>query len=315
MYLKNLCKYIFVLGLLLILIGVLYAKQDMLEDLYKNQVYKDSDYVVKNKNEYYRDYDFVYVKNVNSLVARKKRDIRDILYTGINTGATSFDFKCSTDYKNCLKDLEEIANDNTQLSNINNFVHPYNSFKKIHTTYTNLGIVTVDIVPMYSKEQIEAINNKINSLYPALTNGYNKNNINSVKNTITTIHNYIINTTKYDSDRADKKIIKYQSDIAYGPLFEGYALCGGYTDLLELFLEKMEIKSYKISSDKHVWNAVKIDNEWYNVDLTWDDPVTNTGEDMLLTDYLLIDSNTMLHKDTSQHIFDQEVYYELKVHN
>ena len=108
MYLKNLCKYIFVLGLLLILIGVLYSKQDMLEDLYKNQVYKDSDYVVKNKNEYYRDYNFVYVKNVNSLIARKKRDIRDILYTGINTGATSFDFKCSTDYKNCLKDENNV---------------------------------------------------------------------------------------------------------------------------------------------------------------------------------------------------------------
>ena len=39
---------------------------------------------------------------------------------------------------------------------------------------------------------------------------------------------------------------KYKSEIAYGPLFEGYAVCGGYTDLMELFLEKMNIKSYKI---------------------------------------------------------------------
>ena len=44
----------------------------------------------------------------------------------------------------------------------------------------------------------------------------------------------------------------YASDIAYGPLFEGYGICGGYTDAMELFLEKMGIESYKISSDQHV---------------------------------------------------------------
>ena len=74
----------------------------------------------------------------------------------------------------------------------------------------------------------------------------------------------------------------------------------------------MEIKSYKVSSQMHIWNAININNQWYNVDLTWDDPVTNTGEDMLLTDYLLVESNTMQEKDTSQHIFNTEIYNELK---
>ena len=312
MYLKNLCKYVFVLGFLLIFIGVLYSNQDEINKLYKNLMYKDSDYTVKEKNEYYRNYDFIYVKNVDSFIAKNKRDIRDIYYTGLNTGATSFDFKCDANYENCLDDVEELANDNTKLSNINNYVHPYNSFKNINTTYNNIGIVTVEVKHMYSKDDIEIINNKIESIYPALTQGYNKNDETSIRNTITTIHNYIINTTKYDSDRADKNIKIYRSDIAYGPLFEGYALCGGYTDLLELILEKMEIESFKVSSDMHVWNAVKINNKWYNIDLTWDDPVTNTGDDMLLNDYLLIDTETMLKKDTSQHSFNPEVYNEIK---
>ena len=309
---KNLIKYLIVLIFLIGFIALIYYNQDKINDIYKDLVYKDTDYTVSNKNEYYREYDFIYVKNVDSFIAKNKRDIRDIYYTGLNTGATSFEFKCSTEYKNCLKDVEELANDNTKLSNINNFVHPYNSFKNINTTYNNIGIVTVEIKHMYKKEDIEEINNKINSIYPALTQAYNKNDITSIKNTITTIHNYIINTTKYDSDRADHNIKKYKSDIAYGPLFEGYALCGGYTDLLEIILERMEIESFKVSSDMHVWNAVNIGNKWYNIDLTWDDPVTNTGEDMLLNDYLLVGTKEMQEKDLSQHLFNQEIYNELK---
>ena len=312
MKLKNLIKYLIVLVFLIGFIALIYYNQDKINDIYKDLVYKDTDYRLKNKNEYFRDYNFIYVKNVDNFIAKNKRDIRDIYYSGLNTGASSFEFKCSTEYENCLKDVEELANDNTKLSNINNFVHPYNSFKNINTTYNNIGIVTVEIKHMYKKEDIETINSKINAIYPALTQGYNKNDITSVKNTITTIHNYIINTTRYDSDRADNNIKKYRSDIAYGPLFEGYALCGGYTDLLELILERMEIKSFKVSSDMHVWNAVNIGNRWYNIDLTWDDPVTNTGEDMLLNDYLLIGTHEMQEKDLSQHSFNQEIYNELK---
>ena len=312
MYLKNLSKYIFILGFLLIIIGIIYFNEDKIDDIYKNILYKDSDFEVINKNEYYREYDFVYVKNVNAFIANNKSDIKNIYYTGLNTGANSFEFKCSTNYPNCINDVKELANDNTKLSEINNFVHPYNSFKKINTTYNNLGIVTVDIDHMYSLDDIKSINSKIDSIYPTLTQEYNENNIESIKKAITTTHDYIINTTKYDSDRADKNIIKYKSDIAYGPLFEGYGLCGGYTDLLELILEKMKLKSYKASSKMHIWNAVDINGTWYNIDLTWDDPVTNTGEQVLLNDYLLIDTKTMLSKDTSEHTFNQEIYNEIK---
>ena len=149
MYLKNLIKYIIVLLFLLVVLGVIYLNEDFVNNLYKDILYKDEDYKTINKNEYYRDYDFTYVQNVDEMIAHKKSDIKNIYYTGLNTGATSFEFKCANEYKNCIKDVEELANNNNKLSDINNFVHPYNSFKNIHTTYTNLGIVTVEIIHMY----------------------------------------------------------------------------------------------------------------------------------------------------------------------
>ena len=45
----------------------------------------------------------------------------------------------------------------------------------------------------------------------------------------------------------------YKSNIAYGPLFENYAICSGYTDLMELFLEKLNIKD----SSLKIYNILK----------------------------------------------------------
>ena len=108
------------------------------------------------------------------------------------------------------------------------------------------------------------------------------------------------------------ELISYKSDNAYGPLFQGMAVCGGYTDLYELLLEQMHIKSFKVSGDIHIWNAIELNGTWYNLDLTWDDPVTNTGQEVLLDDYFLISTSKMLSKDKSQHTFNQDVYSELK---
>ena len=88
-----------------------------------------------------------------------------------------------------------------------------------------------------------------------------------VKNTkdereiIKIIHDYIINNTKYDSDKSDRNIEKYNSNIAYGPLLQGYGLCGGYTDAMAIFLDYYDIPNYKVISENHIWNAVYLNNK------------------------------------------------------
>ena len=103
----------------------------------------------------------------------------------------------------------------------------------------------------------------------------------------------------------------YKSDIAYGPLFEGYAVCGGYTDLMELFLERLHIKSYKVSSNDHIWNVIQMGGSWYHLDLTWDDPVADDGNNYLEHSFFLIDTKKLLELEKTQHSFDQSVYLEV----
>lgn len=295
-------------GLFLILIGIiLTVKDDILElvDLYI--IPKDTTITLGEKNEYYRDYNFNFVQNTENFSPHSMQDILNIYYTAINAGKTSFTFNCPKEYETCIADVRDLANSQDKLSNINNYVHPYNGFAHIETEYDSLGKVTISIVKSYSEEDILAISSKIDELLPQLVN----NNYSEIDN-IRSIHNYIINNSKYDSLRSEQNIEQYRSDIAYGPLFEGYAICGGYTDLMELFLERLGVKSFKISSDKHIWNAVYLNDTWYHLDLTWDDPVASDGRDYLEFNYFLIGTDKLLSLDTTEHVFDQEVFSEFK---
>ena len=47
-----------------------------------------------------------------------------------------------------------------------------------------------------------------------------------------------------------------------------------------LLIEKLFVRdsSENGTSEDHVWNQVKIDGKWYNMDATWDDPTGDTPE-------------------------------------
>ena len=299
-------KKILTLGLLMILAGLIMIRQDDIITII-NTYFTPNDVELGEKNEYYRDYDFMYVQNTENFKPSTTQDILNIYYTVINAGKDEFSFYCPKEYSECIDDVQRLARSQDQLSDINNFVHPYNGFSHIETEYDSLGKVTIRITKSYTREEIEAINTKIDELYPTLVDE-NKSASENIRN----IHDYIVNNTKYDSDRSDKKIINYRSDVAYGPLFQGYGICGGYTDLMELFLERLNVKSYKISSNQHIWNAVYLDGSWKHLDLTWDDPVAADGQNYLEHNYFMIDTNTLLTQERTQHIFNQEIFLELK---
>ena len=259
------------------------------------------------KNEYYRNYDFTYVENTKNFIPTNKTDIKNIYYTIVNSGMTEFTFYCPSEYQSCMDDVNEIANDQNIISNINNFVHPYNSFNSLKTEIDSLGKITIEIEKVYNDEMIILIDYKINEIYKDIIGNNNFDN----KTKIKTIHDYIINTTKYDSNRSDRKIINYKSDTAYGPLIEGYGLCGGYTDAMALFLDYYKIPNFKVISENHIWNAVKLDGKWYHLDLTWDDPISKSGNDILEHTFFLIRTDKLLELEKEQHIFDQNIFKEL----
>ena len=301
-------KYI-VLLILVILFGFTFAFRRPLYNLYRTYFVKEEKEVTLTaSNDYTRDYDFNYVKRTDDFTPSNYQDLLNIYYTVLNSGEEEFSFYCTDEYSECINDVDSLANNQKVLSTINNFVHPFNSFRHLETSYDDYGKVTLKIEHIYNNNDIKLINAKVEEIEKEIWNSSMSN-----EDKIKEAHNYIINNSKYDKDRSDNNIVKYKSDTAYGSLLEGYSLCGGYTDAMELFLEDMGIKSYKISSENHVWNAVYLNNAWYHLDLTWDDPITTDGSDILEYNFFLITTSELSELEGEQHNYDKNVYSELAV--
>ena len=102
---------------------------------------------------------------------------------------------------------------------------------------------------------------------------------------VKTLHDYLCNSVDYyDDDRS--------CFDPYGTLVNKQAVCQGYAETFKMFCNYFGIPCVNISGAAHMWNAVQMeDGLWYFLDITWDDPDSNTIE--IYTDYLLCGLNTV----------------------
>ena len=306
-------KNLIVTILLILSIYFLFSySNEIIQYLMINVIYHD-EVLDKDANSYYKELDYNYVQITNDFYPKNKQDILNIFYTGLNKGFDEITFYCPTSYSNCLDDVDEIINNDNTLSYINNYVATYNTYNKIYVNMNNFGRVNITINKIYDNDTISNIDKEVTRIYNELIN----DNM-SDEEKIKVIHDYIINHTDYDEQRASEiKNNLYTEDIhpsntAYGPLFTGKAICGGYTDTMALFLDKMGIKNIKIASSNHIWNAVYINGEWKHLDLTWDDPVVINGDSTLTYNYFLISTEELNNKNDEQHNFDETIFSEFK---
>ena len=296
--------------ILLGLLGLTYLYQNqIIEFVVLNFVYKNEfNYI--NVSEYQKP-EFAYFKQTNNYKPLSKNDMANIIYSNLNNGTNEFNFYCMNEYENCQKDVESITNDMNYLSNINNFLSPYNTYNSLGISVSNLGIVNIRIDRYYDKTMINQINQRVDEIMSQIIT-----NEMSDRDKIKAIHDYIIDNTIYDKEKEmfinTNYSTTYESHLAYGPLFQGHGICSGYSDLMSIFLDKLNIPNYRISNDDHVWNLVFVDNQWLHIDVTWDDPVLSTGEQIISYDYFLITTNELHTKDQTKHEFNEELYSEAK---
>ena len=116
----------------------------------------------------------------------------------------------------------------------------------------------------------------------------------STYNKIKTIHDEIINNVVYDLKSSD-------NDNIYGTLVDNKAKCDGYARTFTYVCGKAGIRSVTVmgndltSNSKengHMWNKVYYNKKWYNVDVTWDDPVSDM-KDNLQYDYFMVSDKAL----------------------
>ena len=112
------------------------------------------------------------------------------------------------------------------------------------------------------------------------------------------IHDWIVNNIEYDMEHYYDAVPPSWDSTAEGAYDNRKALCGGYAKLFRLLANTagFEVKiitgqAYGVggTTEAHEWNRIKIGDNWYNVDVTMDDPVsTSTKINNLRYNYLLV---------------------------
>lgn len=92
------------------------------------------------------------------------------------------------------------------------------------------------------------------------------------------LNEWIIYHCSYDKEAPQRHNV-------YGSLIQGRAVCDGYAKAFQLLCQRMGIDCVTIEGtatefesrleengdDGHMWNCIKLEGDWYHVDVTWND--------------------------------------------
>lgn len=96
------------------------------------------------------------------------------------------------------------------------------------------------------------------------------------------IHDWITGWSSFDYSvfgRSSDDGFESGSDTPYGVLIEQEGMCHGYSSTFQLFMDMLGIECITVfgtpggNGVQHSWNMVRLDGEWYCVDVAWDDPI------------------------------------------
>lgn len=169
------------------------------------------------------------------------------------------------------------------------------------TTYT------VTISPQDNKNYLhrdfsseEDVNTAISKVENIRNNIVNTLTDTSDYNKILKVHDALVNSLEYDST-----FNKTNTHNIYGALVQKSVVCEGYAKTFKYILDSLDIENILVSgtatnssneTESHMWNYVKLNGNWYGVDVTWDDPIIigATSKNNLRHDYFLKGNRTFI---------------------
>ncbi|MGN1304916.1 MAG: transglutaminase domain-containing protein [Oscillospiraceae bacterium] len=153
----------------------------------------------------------------------------------------------------------------------------------------------VEFTYRFSREEMSSMNraaeNAANEIMSGLTDemtSYDK---------LKYFHDYLI--THCESSAND-----IYANTIYGALVKGKSLCEGYAKSFSYLCNKAGIENIIVTGQTdtaHMWNMVKINGNWYHVDVTWDKPekrISNAYPDMVLYQYFLVTDSVIENNHT-----------------
>ncbi|MBO5683339.1 MAG: hypothetical protein J6R92_00180 [Akkermansia sp.] len=95
------------------------------------------------------------------------------------------------------------------------------------------------------------------------------------------VHDALVDNSRYTSGYHD----------TYNIVVNGKGVCSAYTSATQLLLHMLKIDCRSVRGTpemNHIWNIIDVNGEWYQTDVTWDDPLSSKGEDTKVFSYYLL---------------------------
>lgn len=127
----------------------------------------------------------------------------------------------------------------------------------------------------------------------------------NIKETMTTeekvlaVHDTMCNWADYD-DRLGVYDVPDDSYSSFGILVNRVGVCSGYSQAFGAICDRIGVEWTLVGSPImcHEWNMVKIDDDWYHIDVTWNDDTDGYYSNNISRDYFLkSDANFSRHSD------------------
>jgi len=152
-------------------------------------------------------------------------------------------------------------------------------------TIVNVNFITGDtIFPNLTNEEVYEINKELFLETDMLVYQIELLNLHTKYEVLKFIHDYIIRNTVYEDDGEG-----YVHTLC-GPLVKHKSICSGYSEVLRHIASYFGINVLIARSLTHEWNYVLINDKWYIIDVTWDDPAVSKtifNEDLQTDDNVL----------------------------
>lgn len=267
---------------------------------------------VLTKNEYQNKYLYSQLGENGKIIYEKLYENKENLKTGTYTiqfGNAFYDILSQENGSDKLQEeyqtaIEAFTYDNPDVFyiDVTKMYINIETIQKIFSTKYNVYINSAKD-PTYlldgftSKEQIDQCESQVIAVKNQILNQIaGKNDIEKMRY----IHDYLVDTIEYDQKFVEKNIYNiYGALVSKTCVCEGYAKASQYL-LNEAGLENIIITGTATNSDgkteNHAWNYVNIDEKWYAIDTTWDDPIIVGGGKLTNTiryRYFLKGSSTM----------------------
>lgn len=250
---------------------------------------KKLEQIIKNPEEINKYYFYEQLEDNSKIIYNKLLEEKENLKTGtytINFGETFSELLAQENGSDALQSyyqaaIETYLYDNPDIFYLNpkkmyiNIQTTKSKFKTKYEVYLNSSKEANYLADGYTtKEEIDIAEQKIQEVKKqVMAEIENKSEYEKIKY----IHDYLVEQITYEQTLSKNNIY----DI-YGALINKECVCEGYAKSFKYLLDEAKIENVivigeGINSDgqreSHAWNYVKLGEEWYAVDVTWDDPI------------------------------------------